>query len=218
MHACGVTVDTVVLQFCTQVNSSRKDSQGSDHAPTIQINDIELNMKSAPINGTLHNSVGDHYNSSSTLVAMEGHSPVGSRSSTPVAHKTNSGDPGDSGYGMEDVGSDSVEHHKVSHMSPSYDNELSARLSVASDSDYSVSSRSNLSDIDDTTEIGYFKHMADLNSNNSLAVRIKVMICLFLPTCNASSKIYLIRTYNHVASHTNMWFNFFLGSNFIFLC
>ena len=160
----------MVLCFCIQVNPTRKDSQSSD-APTIQINDIELNIKSAPINGTLHNSVGDHYNSSSTLVSMEGHSPIGSRSSTPVAHITSNGDPGDSGFGMEDVGSDSVEHHKVSRMSPSHDNELSARLSVASDSDYSVSSRSNLSDMDDTTEMSYFKNIADLNANSSPVVK-----------------------------------------------
>lgn len=151
----------------TKINSSRKDSQGSGDAPTIQINDIELNLKSAPINGTLHNNKGDHYNSNSTLVAMETHSPVDSRSSTPVAHKPSSGDPGDSGYGMEDVGSDSVEQHKLSRMSSSHESELSARLSVASDSDFSVSSRSNLSDMDDTTEMNYFKHMADLNVNNS---------------------------------------------------
>ena len=102
---------------------------------------------------------------------METHSPVDSRSSTPVAHKPSSGDPGDSGYGMEDVGSDSVEQHKLSRMSSSHESELSARLSVASDSDFSVSSRSNLSDMDDTTEMNYFKHMADLNANNSAVVR-----------------------------------------------
>lgn len=123
------------------------------------------------MNDTLHNSVGDHYNSSSTLVSMEGHSPVGSRSSTPVGNVPISKDPGDSGFGMEDVGSDSVEHQKVSRISPPHDKELSARLSVASDSDYSISSRSNLSaDIDDATEMSYYKNFADLNSNNSPVV------------------------------------------------
>ena len=123
------------------------------------------------MNDTLHNSVGDHYNSSSTLVATETHSPVGSRISTPEAKILNSIDPGDSGFGLEDVGSDSIEHQKISRILPSHDKELSARLSVASDSDYSVSSRSNLSaDVDDTTEMSYYKTFADLNSNNSPVV------------------------------------------------
>lgn len=136
------------------------------------------------MNGTLYKSDGDHYNSSSTLVAREGHSPVGSRSSTPVANIPSSNDPGDSGYGMEDVGSDSVEHHKVPGMSPYHDKELSARLSVASDSDYSVSSRSNLSaDVDDATEMSYYEHIADLNSSTSPVVSkinydLIIMFCL----------------------------------------
>ena len=79
-----------------------------------------------------------------------------------------SGDPGDSGFGMEDVGSDMLESR---NLSPVSENELSSHLSVASDSDYSVSSRSNLSDADDTTEISYFKNVAhDLNSNTSPVV------------------------------------------------
>lgn len=131
-----------------------------------------MNLKSAHINGTLHNGGGDHYNSSSTLDAMETHcSSISSRSSTPIANKPSNGDPGDSGFGMEDVSSDSVEPHRVSRISASHENELSARLSVASDSDYSVSSRSNLSDLDDSAELSYFKNMADLNSNNSPVVR-----------------------------------------------
>lgn len=148
--------------------SARKDNQDAD-APTIQINDIELSVKS-PVNSTLNNSVGDHYNSSSTLVAMETHSPVGSRSSTPIPRMQSNGDP-DSGFGMEDVGSDTLESRNLSRISLSHENELSSHLSVASDSDYSVSSRSNLSDVDDTTEINYFKNVADLNSNNSPVVR-----------------------------------------------
>lgn len=152
----------------TKINCARKDSQGFGDAPTIQINDIELNLKSTHINGTLHNGGGDHYNSSSTLDAMETHcSSISSHSSTPIANKPSNGDPGDSGFGMEDVSSDSVEPHRVSRISASHENELSARLSVASDSDYSVSSRSNLSDLDDSAELSYFKNMADLNSNNS---------------------------------------------------
>lgn len=132
-----------------------------------------MNLKSAHVNGALHNGGGDHYNSSSTLDAMETHcSSISSRSSTPVANKPSNGDPGDSGFGMEDVSSDSVEPHRVSRMSASHENELSARLSVASDSDYSVSSRSNLSDLDDSAELSYFKNMADSNSNNSPVVRV----------------------------------------------
>lgn len=81
------------------------------------------------------------------------------------------GDPGDSGFGMEDVGSDTLESRNLSRISPISENELSSHLSVASDSDYSVGSRSNLSDADDTTEISYFKNVAhDLNSNKSPVV------------------------------------------------
>ena len=81
------------------------------------------------------------------------------------------GDPGDSGFGMEDVGSDTLEPRNLSPISATSENELSSHLSVASDSDYSVSSRSNLSDADDTTEISYFKNVThDLNSNNSPVV------------------------------------------------
>lgn len=69
---------------------------------------------------------------------------------------------------MEDVGSDTLESR---NLSPISENELSLHLSVASDSDYSVSSRSNLSDADDTTEISYFENVAqDLNSSNSPVV------------------------------------------------
>ena len=90
---------------------------------------------------------------------------MGSRSSTPKPHKQNSGDP-DSGFGMEDVGSDSLESRNLSRILPSHESH-SSHLSVASDSDYSVSSRSNLSDVDDTTEMNYFKNVArDLNSNS----------------------------------------------------
>ena len=71
---------------------------------------------------------------------------------------------------MEDVGSDTLDSRNLSHISPSRENELSSHLSVTSDSDYSVSSRSNLSDADDTAELSYFKHVADLNSNNSPVV------------------------------------------------
>lgn len=150
--------------MCIQL-SARKDSQGSSDQPTIQINDIELSINKSPINGTLQNSVGDHYNSSSTLIANEAHSPIGSRSSTPIPHKQNNGDP-DSGFGMEDVGSDTLESRNLSRISPSHESH-SSHLSVASDSDYSVSSRSNLSDADDTAEISYFKNVArDLNSNS----------------------------------------------------
>ena len=79
------------------------------------------------------------------------------------------GDPGDSGFGMEDV--DALESHNLSPISAISENELSLHLSVASDSDYSVSSRSNLSDADDTTEISYFKNITqNLNSNNSPVV------------------------------------------------
>lgn len=151
------------------MNSSNKEkeSQVSDNAPTIQINDIELNLKHVPINGTLRNSDDELFNSSSTLVEMEGHSSTLSRSSSPVVHQPSSKDPGDSGYGMEDIGSDLVDRQKLSSMSSS-SNELSARLSVASDSDYSVSSRSNLSaDLDDATEMGYFKKISGSNSSNS---------------------------------------------------
>ena len=69
---------------------------------------------------------------------------------------------------MEDAGSDT---HESRNLSPISENELSSHLSVASDSDYSVSSRSNLSDVEDTTEISYFKNVAqDLNSSNSPVV------------------------------------------------
>ncbi|XP_029197221.2 protein still life, isoforms C/SIF type 2-like [Acropora millepora] len=152
-----------------RVNSSSKESksQDSDSAPTIQINDIELNLKNMPVNGTLRNSDDELFNSSSTLVEMEGHSPTVSRSSSPVVHQPSNTDPGDSGYGMEDIGSDLADRHKLSSKSSS-SNELSARLSVASDSDYSVSSRSNLSaDLDDATEMGYFKKISGSNSSNS---------------------------------------------------
>ncbi|XP_068698035.1 rho guanine nucleotide exchange factor TIAM1-like [Montipora foliosa] len=98
---------------------------------------------------------------------MDRRSPTVSRSSTQLPHQPNSTDPGDSGYGMEDIGSDSVDRQKLSSVSSS-SNELSARLSVASDSDYSVSSRSNLSaDSDDATEISYYKKIADMNTSNS---------------------------------------------------
>ena len=155
------------------MNSSSKESKSrdSDSAPTIQINDIELNLKNVPVNGTLRNSDDELFNSSSTLVEMEGHSPTVSRSSSPVVHQPSNTDPGDSGYGMEDIGSDLADRHKLSSKSSS-SNELSARLSVASDSDYSVSSRSNLSaDLDDATEVGYFKKISGSNSSNSHLVR-----------------------------------------------
>ncbi|XP_027051520.1 T-lymphoma invasion and metastasis-inducing protein 1-like isoform X2 [Pocillopora damicornis] len=142
---------------------SRKDSQGSSDTPTIQINDTDLKNKS-PINGTLCNNIGDHYQSSSTLVATETHTPISSRTSTPIPRLQSNGDP-DSGFGMEDVGSDSLDSRNMTHISPSHENHLSSRLSVASDSDYSVSSRSNLSDVDDL-EMSYFKTVADLNAND----------------------------------------------------
>ena len=84
----------------------------------------------------------------------------------------NSGDPGDSGFGMEDVASDTLNHHHSSNVSLSPDNELSCRWSVTSDSDYTVSSRSNLSDVDDTIEQTYLKTMAHLNSRQAPVVRI----------------------------------------------
>ena len=102
-------------------------------------------------------------------MANETHSPIGSRSSTPIPPMQTNGDPGDSGFGMEDV--DALESRNLSPISAISENELSLHLSVASDSDYSVSSRSNLSDADDTTEISYFKNITqDLNSNNSPVV------------------------------------------------
>lgn len=152
----------VTLCFLHLQLQSRKDSQGSSDTPTIQINDTDLKNKS-PINGTLCNNIGDHYQSSSTLVATETHTPISSRTSTPIPRLQSNGDP-DSGFGMEDVGSDSLDSRNMTHISPSHENHLSSRLSVASDSDYSVSSRSNLSDVDDL-EMSYFKTVADLNAN-----------------------------------------------------
>ena len=112
------------------------------------------------------------------------HSPIGSSGSTPIPPIHTNGDPGDSGFGMEDVGSDTLESR---NLSPVSENELSSHLSVASDSDYSVSSRSNLSDADDTTEISYFKNVAqDLNSSSSPVVSKYEHIMLILHSQNVS--------------------------------
>lgn len=88
---------------------------------------------------------------------MAHNSPAASRSSTPVL----AGGP-DSGFGMEEPSSE------LSRVSSPCDSDMSGRLSVRSDSDYSVGTRSNFSDLEDPTEIGYFREMARVNSQGRL--------------------------------------------------
>lgn len=119
--------------------------------------------------------MGDQYNSNSTLVAHT--SPSGSRSSTPVPVVPNGGP--DSGYGMEEPSSE------VSRVSSPCESDVSGRLSIRSDSDYSIGTRSNLSDLEDPTELSYFKEMARLNTRGSVVSMFLIVVILnhqhFLP-------------------------------------